>query len=266
MKYLAVLILGVLIGASLMKVTTVPVEQTETTHQSWAQKGVELISQGTDPAKQLAEAEKYYGKAVLLFLASLYHHQSQPEIVKVEEVATTLKSEAKKSEVSPPTIDTHAEVAKEASAKIDTKKKKDKTQEGIDRMIAFRKAKLLSKMTPEVRKLNGIFAGTLTNKKAPHKDRIDQVDMEFFLEMQQGKLSGLVKIQLTDPEGRTYSNSTGDGENRTVRLVNNSTNKLYIEPAPGEFIILNVSNPNQMNGDYYDSDGSFKGVVKLWKK
>lgn len=73
MKISAVFILGLLLGIMVVSLRSnhAP-NKTNDEHKSWAQDGVKIISSQTDSSKQLEEAEKYYGKAVVLFLASLY--------------------------------------------------------------------------------------------------------------------------------------------------------------------------------------------------
>lgn len=269
MKILVSFLLGIAVGCAIVKFFTSPNRELSGDHLIWANEGIHHISSESNSIKQIEEAEKYYGKAVVLFLASLYNQKSQASLVKNEEIAPHIYNQ-NKLEFSDKKLESSEEINSSLSMKPENKKentqKSASTKEKeIDRMVAFRKSPLLSNMTPEVRKLNGIFHGTFIHKNGKHKGRVDQVDMDFFLEMQKGKLRGLIKIQLTNPDGHLYSNSTNEGQNNTLRLIKDKPNKIYIEPAPGDFIIIDISNVKRMTGEYYDSDGSYKGIVQVQK-
>lgn len=153
-----------------------------------------------------------------------------------------------------------------SSQQQDKFKKLSPSEQNLERMIAYQKSPFAKSLTPEVQKMNGVFTGTLTHALGNKKDQVDDVLMEFHLEMVNGKLSGDAKIVLTNPEGEVYSNSTGSGENNYLKLIKGNPNKIYVEPAPGDFIIMDISNPKILSGEYYENNGSYKGLVKVWRK
>ena len=75
MKIFFIIILSVSFGFLLGKFTSFNSSEglAPVSHETWAYEGKKKIELIPDQASQLEEAEKYYGKAVILFLASLYN-------------------------------------------------------------------------------------------------------------------------------------------------------------------------------------------------
>ena len=266
MKALGLILFGVLIGAMTVKLMQKPVPATPTEEaKEWAEVGVERIERMPE-ADQLKAAEEYYGKAVVLFLASLNNR------LITEDKAAKLAEPIVK-EVPPSEVITEKESAQLAAVvggnnvAIDPKPVEVTAQDkALSQMVAYRKTPLLTKMTPQVRRINGSFDGSLTHEVGKNKGRIDPMQMDINFYMREGKLEGEVAIVISDPAGKVYSRKTGNGKNQTVRLVPGKKNQIYVEPAPGDFIQLDLSNGTRLNGRYYDADGNYVGRVQLWRK
>lgn len=266
MKITLILFLGLGVGFLLGRSFS-PQNQYSTPidYQAWSSDGVKKISTKILPSEQLAEAERYYGKAVVLFLASLYHlnHPTQVTIANSFEDKTEVTSEiSSPNEVTSAPIKNQKIETLSPAQKIAAKKE----EEDLNRLITYRKSTFATKMSPEVRKMNGSFEGTFTQEAGKNKGRIDKIEIDIMFDMRDGKLQGQARVALTDPSGKLYSNSNGDGSNQTLRLVAGSKDMIYVETAPGEFIIMDVSRPNKLVGKYYDRDGVYFGSVQLWRK
>ena len=272
MKIFAGLIVGLVVGFLLGELNSSPVAPPPVAHQTWAENGIWQISKSGDSDQQLAEAEKYYGKAVVLFLAGVARQAAAPSVagnpVTTEESDTDpehlssqpaeLVQETTKVEtVSTKALNRKEKIAAEAAAKKD---------ENLKRLIAFQKSEPAKTLTPEVRKMIGSFEGTFTQVEGKNKGRVDHVEMEFNLSMQDGKLMGAVRVLLSTPDGTVYSNSRGDGANQTLRPVEGQKDQIYVQTSPGSFMLLDLKNPNQLQGRYYDSAGAYFGPVRVWRK
>jgi hypothetical protein len=263
MKTLGVLILGVLIGVGIMAALK---DDKTPAPQEWAEAGVTKIQTHGDSAAQLKAAEEYYGKAVVLFLASLVREQQRPEAVMAEPIV---------KEIPPQETITPSESAALASVTSSQQPVKVEAQpvavspadKALNNLITHRKAPVADKMNAQVRKMRGTFEGRFTWQAGKNKGRLDQVFMDMNFYMEDGKkLMGKISIILTDPNGKAYSRSTGNGENQTLRLVPGRKDQVYIEPAPGDFILLDIRNSNRMSGPYYDQGGNYLGKVEIWRK
>jgi hypothetical protein len=266
MKNFGLIFLGMLIGAVgiLMLEEGEPVPEKEA--KAWAHAGVAKIQDTGDAGAQLKAAEEYYGKAVVLFLASLVREQQRPEAVMAEPMV---------KEIPPQETITPSERAALASVSSSQQPVKVEAQpvavtpadKALNNLITHRKAPVADKMSPQVRKMRGNFEGRYTWETGKNKGRVDHVAMDMNFYMEDGKkLMGIISIILTDPEGKQYSRLTGDGQNQALRLVPGRKDQIYIEPAPGDFILLDIRNPNRMSGPYYDQSGNYLGKVEIWRK
>jgi hypothetical protein len=263
MKTFGVLILGVLIGVGIMVALQ---DDKSSAPQEWAEAGVIKIQTHGDAAAQLKAAEEYYGKAVLLFLASLVREQQRPEAAMAEPVI---------KEIPPQETITPSESAALASVSSSQQPVKIDAQpiavtaadKALNNLITHRKAPVADKMSPQVRKMRGNFEGRFTWETGKNKGRVDHVamDMNFFMEDGK-KLMGSISIILSDPDGKQYSRTNGTGENDLLRIVPGRKDQIYIEPRPGDFILLDIRNTNRMSGLYYDQSGNYLGKVEIWRK
>jgi hypothetical protein len=269
MKTLGLIFLGVLIGAVgiLMLEEGEPLNKKEA--KEWAHEGVAKIQDTGDSAAQLKAAEEYYGKAVVLFLAGLVREQQRPEVVLAEPIMKEIKEAPPQETI---TASERAELASVTSSQRPTKVDAQPVavsaaDKALNNLITHRKSPVATKMSPQVRKMIGVFEGQLRWESGKNKGRVDLVDMDMKFFMEDGKkLSGVISIILTDPEGKQYSRSTGNGENQTLRLVPGRKDQIYVEPAPGDFILLDIRNPNRMSGPYYDQGGNYLGKVEIVRK
>lgn len=257
------LVLGLLMGRIFFTEKTV----SDRSSQDWAQQGAKEISRETDPAKQLALAEEYYGKAVVLFLAALVHRTSAPapsvaSATLVEDVAEPVNESGGVS--SSPGEASREKPSRELTAKErKAQEVAQRQQSDLDRLITFKKTAAATKMVPQIRKMQGYFVGQLVHKNARHSNRIDPMTVLIDLAEESGKLKGKALIVISDPEGKEYSRANNTGENQSLRLVPGRKDLIYLVPAPGEFILLNISNENRLQGEYYDENGAYWGRVVL---
>lgn len=264
MKILGALVLGVLIGVGIMSALKV---EKAPAPQDWAVAGVEKIQQQSgDAAAQLRAAEEYYGKAVVLFLASLVREQQRPQAVLAEPVVKDIPPQESITAAESAALASVA--SSHMSAKVDAQPVAVSPEDkALNNLVTHRKSPLADKMTPQVRKMIGSFEGRFRWDGGKYKGRVDHVAMDMNFYMEDGKkLMGIISIILTDPEGKQYSRSRGDGQNQTLRLVPGRKDQIYVEPAPGDFIQLNISNGNYMSGPYYDQGGNYLGTVQIWRK
>ena len=272
MKALGVFVLGLLLGVLASKLVfspTVPVQSLET-QKEWAQAGVKEISEAGDAVAQMKAAEEYYGKAVVLFLASLARQMAQPPA----EVGTLPEPIVKDVPAPGPqalpdlrAVDTSTKYVPVQPSQVQPDATKLAPDErALQNLVTYRRAPLANKMTPQVRRMNGLFEGRLIYTRPSPKKRIDRIDMDMNFTTVEGKLTGNVAITLTDEAGNAYSQSRGDGNNQTLRLVPGRKDQIYLEPRPGDFILLDLKHPQRPSGRYYDSGGEQKGIVELWRK
>lgn len=266
MKGMGLLIIGVLIGVGLM---TVMKKDTTPAPQEWAEAGVAKIQSQGDAAAQLKAAEEYYGKAVVLFLAGLVREQQRPEAVLAEPIVKEIKELPPQESITPSESAALASVTSgQNPVKVEAQPiAVSPTDKALNNLITHRKSPLATKLTPQVRKMRGSFEGRFRWESGKNKGRVDHVAMDMNFYMEDGKkLMGIISIILTDPEGKQYSRSTGNGENQTLRLVPGRKDQVYVEPAPGDFILLDIRNPNRMSGPYYDQGGNYLGKVEIVRK
>jgi hypothetical protein len=270
MKIVIILLLGVGLGFAIGRFSS-PTSTLASPmgYGTWAQSGIKKVEDFPNAQAQLAEAERYYGKAVVLFLATLYnrtqtHLASQTVGHAVEEKLEQLEASSPKELTSstPSQVLPSKEIIKEEK----TKTKFNTKEEDLKRLMAYRSSKSANKMTPEVRKMIGSFEGVFVQEFGKNKGRVDRVEIDLMFDMNEGKLQGQTRIVLINPQGQIYSNSSGDGSNQTLKLIEGTKDQIYIETAPGEFIIMDVSRPNQLTGKYYDPGGTYRGSIQLSRK
>lgn len=272
MKQVGWILLGLSIGwlaGRFSTAKTIAVSTETASPQEWAQSGVQEISEEADPKKQLAAAEAYYGKAVVLFLASIVNRVTPPALpaAQTAELAEPIVKElAAAPEATPAVTQVAAPAAPLTAKEKRAQEEAQKTRANLDRMLAFRKASAIDKLTPQIRKFQGRFLGQLKRETGKRKGQLDKVEANFDFGLKEGKLQGVFTIILSSPEGEEYSRSLGDGGNSSFRAVNGEPNKVYLEPAPGDFIVLDIRREDVFRGDYYDSGGGYVGKVEMWRR
>lgn len=259
-------VLGVIIGLSMAMLRDPKKPISTAASKDWAQAGIDTISKETDPTKQLQAAEEYYGKAVVLFLASIVNRMKPVEVSRDRpaELAEPIFKEITPSGkiVDQPKIQNQDLVQKDVP-RDSTQESKD---ENLNRLLTYRKAIVADKLTPEVIKMMGVFEGSLTNEVGNLKGRVDSISMAMHFDLVANKLKGFARVELIDPSGNIYSNSNSEGENDTLRLVSGSKDQIYVKTSPGRFMLLNIKNTEQISGQYYDAGGEYLGSIRLWRK
>ncbi|MBY0515754.1 MAG: hypothetical protein K2P81_02520 [Bacteriovoracaceae bacterium] len=236
--------------------------------KAWARAGIEQIQKEGDVRAQLKAAEDYYGKAVVLFLASLTSrlegsqkpaHLGEPIIKEIKEPQESITKDERDMLASVTSSKSDVKVNAEA-VNVNAKDK------ALSQLISYKRSAVATKMTPQVRKMNGVFEGTFKWQGKKNKGRVDTVFMDMNFSMEENSLHGSALIVMTDPSGKAYSNSRNNGKNQTLRLVQGRRDQIYIEPAPGDFILMDISRGNRLTGKYFDSDGIYLGDINLSKR
>lgn len=225
---------------------------------------VEEIQNLNSSAEQLAQAEAYYGEAVVLFLASLVDRQKTSRTSDVNGQKKNEHESALDTNVLPSRLETMTDTQQNKIPKKESKTKIEK--ENNARMINFQLSKPFKELTPELKTLNGLYEGPFQIQTGKNKGRIDQMEFEVDLRQEGNKLMGSILCKITDPDGFTYSNSLNTGENVKLKPFKNEIRKIYLEPSPGAFILLDISDPSLLRGEFYEKDGSFKGWIRLAKR
>ncbi len=241
--------------------------QTEAKLRGFAENELRAYAQAQDAEEKLRRADELYEKAVLLFLADLGLRVALPPKapslaeLKSDAAGDVPMDEGGPKEVGSPSM-AHA-VTVPAPAPI--AKKLTPEEAAIEQTVAFRRAPLADKMAPQVRRITGQFDGLLMREKGKRKGQEDTLNLSMDFSMSGDKLEGRILILMSDPSGKLYSRNSGEGKNQTVRLVPGSRDQVYIEPAPGDFILLNLARGDRMRGVYYE-DGHPIGKVVIWRK
>ncbi len=261
MKTWGLLVFGFVIGilGSAMFRST-PEAQKADEARVWAQKGTDQISE-LPREEQLKAAEEYYGKAVVLFLASL---------------ANRVKGESPKGNLAEPIVKEippqevisnpdQMELAKLTASKAETLKTEESllVQKSVQNLVNYAKTPYARKMSPQIRRINGSYTGVLIyeGKKKGRKDRV--VMNINFVVGEKKNVEGDVEILIYDPSGNLHSNKRGSGGNNSLKLVPGKKDEIYIEPAPGDFIHLNIKRSDRFSGRYFDKTGKEIGTVVL---
>jgi hypothetical protein len=261
MKTWGLLVFGFIIGVlgSAMFRTTPEAQKAEES-RVWAQKGADQISE-LPREEQLKAAEEYYGKAVVLFLASLANRVSG-------EAPVANLGEPIVKEIAPQeavTVSEQAELAKLTATKAEVKNAEASlpVQKSVQNLVNYAKAPYARKMSPQIRRINGSYTGILSHE-GKNKGREDRIVMNVnFVVGDKNSLEGEVEILIYDPSGKLYSNKRRTGGNNSLKLIHGKKDEIYIEPAPGDFIHLNIKNSYRFSGKYFDSTGKDIGKVVL---
>ncbi len=264
MKIFGLLLVGFLMGA--LSVRFFSEQKKVLTHKEWAKEGLQKIEAKESDAEKLKAAEIYYGKAVVLFLASLGNRlgTNQPQGTLVDPIIKELPpsesiTESEQAELAAITKSDPIDMRGTAPVQVKPEEK------AIAQLVQFQRSKYPARLSAAVRRMNGHFEGTLIYE-GKRKGRVDQLMMDLNFYMKDKQLDGDIYITMTDPEGKTYSRSTGAGKNKTLRMVNGKKDQVYVEPSPGSFMLLDISKPRHLTGRYYNSRGEYVGRVQLWRK
>jgi hypothetical protein len=246
-------VIGIL-GSAMFRST--PEVQKADEARVWAQTGTDRISE-LPREDQLKAAEEYYGKAVVLFLASLANRVNG-ESPKGNLAEPIVKEIPPQEVISNPD---QMELAKLTASKAETLKTEESVlvQKSVQNLVNYAKTPYARKMSPQIRRINGSYTGVLSYE-GKNKGRIDRVEMNVnFMLGEKNSLQGEMEILLYNQIGKLYSNIRG----KPLKLVHDKKDEIYLEPKPGDFIHLNIKNPNRFTGKYFDSTGKDIGKVVL---
>jgi hypothetical protein len=230
----------------------------------------------TTVEEKLRAADELYGKAVLLFLADLGLHVkglpvSAPKVIATPQVA------AKLDEIALPEEKEFAPKFEMGEAHLGDGNTLEKTKKDappplpspkgdrLNNLMSYQRSPVSERLTPEVRKLNGHFEGSFHIESGKGKGRVDSISMTVEVAMAP-KLSGDIHVKIAKPDGTVWSNGFNNGTVRSLREVPGKKGFIYVEPAPGDFILLDVRRDNSLSGDYFDNDGTYLGRVQLRRR
>jgi hypothetical protein len=250
---------GVLIGIALASVfflnrpQNIP-EKTKSEFQNLSVNEARKFAEAKTPDEKLKAAEELYGKMMILFLADLGLQLQRSRGVDFavsadrETIAAGTIPVASASGV-PLTCPPCAQTVSAGPGKKTEPKKPVPEQ--------FGSSPYFQKMTPELRKVLGTFAGQLTFTAGNKTGRIDSVLFVVNLEQSgpSGALKGTVQVMLTDDTGKTYSRNVGKGGNKSIRY-SAGDGMIYIEASPVSFFVFRATefNRDTIRGDYFDED------------
>jgi hypothetical protein len=86
----------------------------------------------------------------------------------------------------------------------------------------------------QFRRMNGIFAGRLTNFGGSRKGKTDGVLIDVELLEKEKQLDGSIRVVLTDENNTPYSRNRGKGGNKSIRY-NQKDKVAYVEASPNSF-------------------------------
>ncbi|MCE3011991.1 MAG: hypothetical protein LW878_02900 [Proteobacteria bacterium] len=180
--FLSGLAFGVLVGfISFRYPNPIKSELTNASFTEHSLEKVQSIKQLSSKEEQIAAAEAYYGKAVILFLATLAHKNevNQKDTLEAQtfnKVATAPSDT--KPDTGMPTAETIPPVGRLTHKdSLDQKQKNDELIKQ-ERMINFQIAKPFTEFTPQVKAINGLFEGTFTIQSGKNKGRVDFIEFE----------------------------------------------------------------------------------------
>lgn len=260
MKYVAVLLVGILIGYFFQpkpQIETKLAPEVSNKFQSLIDNEGKNFALQTDADAKLKAAEELYGKMMLLLLANL-NLKSEVQFVTAEKpVVEVEKTEVVVTEKSSSTPTESVDVAATPAAKPKTEKQTP--QQIYDK---FRSAHYVDSFKSKERRLLGQFIGILNHVRPT--GRKDSVRMEFNLVQEGKKLSGNTLVAMTDPDGKEYSKNAGSGGNRALKINPDEEDSYYVDASPTSFFILSFKNFPRINGQYFEK-GKLVGNVHMKK-
>ena len=240
---------------------------------SIADKELRNYAMAVEAREKLKAADELYGKVVLLFLADLNLHLDLPQEAK--ETKWTEEIQASKTEVSPkkegeldPSPFTQfkqtAHELREKFEKMEEKTEKDKSQKQLKQIESYKLAQYSTKLTKEVKKMMGEFKGDLKIQTGKNKGQTHSVHLVFDFFMDQKKLEGQSRIELTNDKGEIYSSSTGEGSNQSLLQSKDNPSLVFVHCSPDTFLAINLDTYPQLIAEFYEST-EFRGTAKLKK-
>lgn len=264
MKFFAGLILGLVIASSyfITRNKSVP-ESTRKEFQVFTQEEAKKFAEAKDESSKLKAAEELYGKMMILFLANLgLELQKSSPVEVIAPSATTAQEKIPQTDIAR----LRTECTPCSQSVTDTAKKEEKPSVKLTTAEKFRSAPYFSKLDPQTSKLNGVFAGKLTNFGGSRKGEVDGILLDVNLEAKESRLDGEIHVILTDANNKPYSRNRGKGGNKSIRY-NQNDKMVYVEASPNSFfaIRLNEFSRGEVRGEYYE-DNIFVGRAVLLRQ
>ncbi len=253
MKFIAGIILGLVIASSyfITRKQSVP-ETTRKEFHAFTQAEAKKFAEAKDETSKLKAAEELYGKMMILFLANLglELQKSQPIELNAPETPGAVEK-IPQTEVS----QLRTECAPCLQSVTDTSKKEEKPAVKLTTAEKFRSAPYFKALDSQFRKMNGIFAGRLTNFGGSRKGKTDGVLIDVDLVEKEKQLDGSIQVILTDENNTPYSRNRGKGGNKSIRY-NQNDRVAYVEASPNSFFAfrLNEFSRSEVRGEYYEDN------------
>lgn len=270
-KYAFVSIISMILGFSInfmlpkkeVKIMSAPVENP--TRNFMADFSMDDYLKLKSEKEKYEKAEELYGKMMLMFLASIgmKEKSAMEQIVKerenyVKNLEERLLETNKLIAVKEATIaNFELEKNKKSQEVEEVEKVKDSVVSNV--MERFQKSSYMgSDSRMLLRDLFGEFSGNIFLNG---KTYLMQVKSSLRKDGAKG-LFGETNVILYNEEGKEVSNSTGKGDNRAFRSVQNRKNLVIVEISPGEFAELKyVVDSDYFTGQIYDKSGKAIGKV-----
>jgi hypothetical protein len=238
-----------------------------------ADKELRNYAMAVEARAKLKAADELYGKVVLLFLADLNLHldlPQEPKETKWTELDHSPKANealAKEGELDPSPFTQFKQTThdlREKFEKMEEKTHKEKTLSQLKKVEVYKLAKYSSKITKEINKMMGEFKGDLKIQTGKNKGQTHSVHLVFDFVMDQKKLEGQSRIELSNEKGEIYSSSTGEGSNQSLLQSKDNPSLIFIHCSPDTFLAINLETFPKLIAEYYESD-EFRGTANLKK-
>lgn len=264
--FLGGLFIGLFLGGGFVgwfAPSKVVLKETQEKIQQLGEEDLRRYAEARTADEKLKAADALYEKAMLLFLANLGTHvKGLPLKAPVARIATDEMSAGTEQTAVDKAAPVFVEPTKPGNAKEETLVIPGPQGDRLKNLTAFHGASVVDKMTPAIRRLNGNYEGVLNYLAGPKKGTQDSVVLEVELQWADEKLTGGIEVKMTNQEGFQHSHQRG-GQGSILRTVPSNKNLMYLESAPGRFILLDISRTDLLRGDYYQTDGSWQGKVLL---
>lgn len=270
MKFIATFVLGLIIGISIMKLTTPSIQAPSCSEPKVITKT--KIETACYPVVEKVDKKKITD-AFLLFLASIgYKDAFRAPIEKIVENPEGFKP----PKLEPNKLTTHRQEPKSKKAHDFFKNIReifpsDEISMGEiqiaqhrlldDPTIYHARSKYIEK-PEEIIKVNGLYVGDFFRLAGAHKGKVEEVNLTInFIADDKGKIDGSFSMKLIRDD-KLYSNARGEGGNGDIRTNPSDSKSIIIEASPTTFFHFFDANLTQAN--VYEN-GEFVGIARLRK-
>lgn len=270
MKLIATFVLGLIIGITIIKLTT-PSPQAPTCSEP------KIITRTKLEAASCPEVEKVDKKkitdAFFLFLASIGYKDSlrapiekivenpesyRPLVLQPKKV--TISSDKPKSKKDLNFFKDIREIF--ASDEISMGELQIAQHRQLDDPTIYHARSKYIEKPEEIIKVNGFYVGDFIRLAGAHKGKIEEVNLTInFVADDKGKIDGSFSMKLIRDD-KLYSNARGEGGNGDIRTNPSDSKSIIVEASPTTFFHFFDSNLTQAN--VYEN-GEFVGIARLRK-